>query len=366
MENIINVTRSSMPDFEEYCREIEGLWESRFITNMGDKHHKLEADLKAYLGTENLTLFTNGHLALENIITAMGLKGEIITTPFTFASTTHAIVRCGCTPVFCDINPEDYTIDVEQLESLITDKTSAIIPVHVYGNLCDTEAIDRIAKKHNLKVIYDAAHAFAVRKDGLSSSEFGDAAMYSFHATKVFHTIEGGAVCYRDGALQTKLNDLKNFGIHGPESVPDVGGNAKMNEFCAAMGICNLRHLDGEIEKRRLVYEQYISCLDGIEGIRLNKVKPGIKSNYAYFPVVFDGYKYSRDEVFDILGRENIIARKYFYPLTNSFECYSGRPGFDPDSTPVAKSIASKVLCLPIYAGLEPETVDTICNLIIN
>lgn len=364
-ENLITVTRSSMPDFEEYCEEIRPLWESRFLTNMGEKHLQLEEDLKQYLHTPNITLFTNGHLALENILTAMDLHGEIITTPFTFASTTHAIVRCGCTPVFCDIDPKDYTIDVSKIEALITDRTVAIVPVHVYGNLCDVEAIEVLAKKHHLKVIYDAAHTFGVTKNGVSSANFGDAAMFSFHATKVFHTIEGGAVSYQDPSLRTKLNDLKNFGIHGPESVPDVGGNAKMNEFCAAMGICNLRHLDEEIEKRKTVYQQYCSRLSAVPGIQLNTIRPGIRFNYAYFPVVFDGYRYTRDEVFDLLAAQNILARKYFYPLTSAFDCYKGRPGFDPSATPVARRIADHVLCLPIYADLPEAVVDRICDSIL-
>ena len=364
-ENLITVTRSSMPDFEEYCEEIRPLWESRFLTNMGEKHLQLEEDLKQYLHTPNITLFTNGHLALENILTAMDLHGEIITTPFTFASTTHAIVRCGCTPVFCDIDPKDYTIDVSKIEALITDRTVAIVPVHVYGNLCNVEAIEVLAKKHHLKVIYDAAHTFGVTKNGVSSANFGDAAMFSFHATKVFHTIEGGAVSYQDPSLRTKLNDLKNFGIHGPESVPDVGGNAKMNEFCAAMGICNLRHLDEEIEKRKTVYRQYCSRLSAVPGIQLNTIRPGIRFNYAYFPVVFDGYRYTRDEVFDLLAAQNILARKYFYPLTSAFDCYKGRPGFDPSATPVARRIADHVLCLPIYADLPEAVVDRICDSIL-
>lgn len=366
MKPVINVARSSMPDFEEYCEEIRPLWDSRFLTNMGAKHRQLEEDLKQYLQSPNLTLYTNGHLALENIIAALGLHGEIITTPFTFASTTHAIVRCGCTPVFCDVDPEYYTMDVTQIEGLITDKTVAILPVHVYGNICDVDAIDAIAKKHGLKVIYDAAHAFGVTKNGISAANMGDAAMFSLHATKVFHTIEGGAVCYADESLKVKLNDLKNFGIHGPESVPDIGGNAKMNEFCAAMGICNLRHLDDEIEKRKHVYERYLEHLDGVPGIRLNRVPQGIRSNYAYFPVLFDGYKYSRNEVFELLGKENIVARKYFYPITNAFECYQGRPGFDPGQTPVAAALSEKVLCLPMYADLADEDIDRICTMILS
>ena len=365
MSNTINVTRSSMPSFEEYCEEIRPLWESRFLTNMGEKHLRLESELKKYLGAENITLFTNGHLALENIITALNLHGEIITTPFTFASTTHAIVRCGCTPVFCDIDPRTYTIDASKIESLITDKTVAVLPVHVYGNLCDTEAIAAVAARHHLKVIYDAAHAFGVVKNGISAACFGDASMFSFHATKVFHTIEGGAVCYGDSSLSTKLNDLKNFGIHGPEEVPDVGGNAKMNEFCASMGLCLLRHLDDEIGKREAAYNRYFARLKGIPGIRLSPVATGVKSNYAYFPVMFDGYRLTRDEVFDRLAEKNIIARKYFYPLTTAFDCYRGRPGFDVRATPVAQHAALHILCLPMFAGLTEKEVDFICDIIL-
>ena len=352
MSEIINVTRSSIPEFDEYCNEIRSIWDSHWLTNMGEKHQRLEAELKEYLGVPNVALLTNGHLALENIIEAMGLKGEIITTPFTFASTTHAIVRCGCTPVFCDIDPADYTIDVGKLESLITDKTVAIMPVHVYGNLCNVEEIDRIAKKHGLKVIYDAAHAFGVTKNGISSACFGDAAMFSFHATKVFNTIEGGALCFKDAALAHRIHDLKNFGIQGPEDVEYIGSNAKMNEFCAAMGLCNLRHLDGWIAERKLADERYWERLDGVPGIRLNAPQKGVRSNYAYFPVVFDGYKYNRDEVHARLYEHGIVARKYFYPITNSFACYRGRPGFDPAATPVAAHIADCVLTLPLYAGL--------------
>ncbi len=361
----INVTRSSMPDFEEYCAEIRELWDSHWLTNMGIKHRTLEAELKDFLGCEYLTLFTNGHLALENIIEAFDLHGEIITTPFTFASTTHAIVRCGCTPVFCDIDPKTFTMDPAKIEALITDKTVAILPVHVYGNLCDVDAIDAIAKKHGLPVIYDAAHAFAVERGGVSAGAFGDAAMFSFHATKVFNTIEGGAVCVRSAEMLQRLCDLKNFGIHGPESTPYVGGNAKMNEFCAAMGLCNLRHLADEIEKRRLVAARYDARLAGVPGLQINQVPENVHFNYAYYPVVFDGYKYTRDEVYARLAEQDIIARKYFYPLTNAFECYQGVPGFDPQDTPVAAHIADRVLTLPMYADLPLEKVDQICDIIL-
>ena len=364
MGKTIQVTRSSMPKFEEYIEEIKDLWDSHWLTNMGIKHKQLEAELSRYLNAPNITLFTNGHLALECAIAAFNLTGEVITTPFTFASTTHAIVRNGLEPVFCDINPNDYTIATDKLEILITDKTSAIIPVHVYGNICNVNEIERIAKKYNFTVIYDAAHAFGVTFDGIGVANFGDASMFSFHATKVFNTIEGGAITFRNEKLSKRLNDLKNFGITGPESVEYVGGNAKMNEFQAAMGICNLRHVEGEIEKRKAVVERYVERLSNVNGIRLSEPQPGVKSNYAYFPVVFDGYQMSRDEVFEKLKAEGIYARKYFYPLTNSFECYKDR--FDVEKTPVAKYIADMVLTLPLYADLALEDVDRICNIILN
>jgi dTDP-4-amino-4,6-dideoxygalactose transaminase len=291
--------------------------------------------------------------------------GEVITTPFTFASTTHAIVRNGLVPVFCDINDTDYTMDVTKIEALITDKTCAIVPVHVYGNLCDVDEIKRIADKHGLKVIYDAAHAFGVTKNGINAANFGDASMFSFHATKVYNTIEGGAITFGDDALVQVLNDLKNFGIRGTEAVGYVGGNAKMNEFQAAMGICNLRHIDGEIAKRKAVVERYRQRLSGVEGIKLSVIQPDVQSNYAYFPVIFDGYKYDRDEVFALLKEQDIIARKYFYPLTNGFACYKDLPTAGVEKTPVADYFASRVLTMPLYADLAPEDVDRICDLIL-
>lgn len=359
----INVTRSSMPAFEEYCEEIRDIWESRWLTNMGIKHQKLQAELENYLAVPHVTLYTNGHLALENMIEALELHGEIITTPYTFASTTHAIARSGCTPVFCDIEPESFTIDCDKLESLITDKTVGILPVHVYGNLCDTERLAEIAQKHGLKLMYDAAHAFGVEKNGVSAACFGDVSMFSFHATKVFNTIEGGALCYSNDALVQRLNDLKNFGIHGPEEVPYIGGNAKMNEFAAAMGLCNLRHVDGEIEKRRQVCEHYNARLGGRAGLRLNAVQEGVKSNYAYYPVIFEGWKFDRDEVFARLAENDIVARKYFYPATNEFDCYRGDKDANP--TPVAGEISRSVLTLPLYPDLDADTVDRICDIII-
>ena len=362
----ILVTRSSMPDFDEYVDEIRSLWDSHWLTNMGVKHQQLERELEAYLGVDDLALFVNGHQALECLLEAMNLHGKVITTPYTFASTTHAIVRKGLTPVFADIKADDFTIDPAQIEALIDEDTCAIVPVHVYGNLCDVEAIDAIAKKHGLKVIYDAAHAFGVRKNGVSSACFGDACMYSFHATKVFNTIEGGAVCFRDPDFKTKLNRWKNFGIADEETVEYVGGNAKMNEFAAAMGICNLRHLEGEIAKRRLVAERYWSHLASVCGIQVCEPPADVQFNYAYLPIIFgDDFGATRDEVFAALAEQGVCARKYFYPLTNDFDCYRGREGFDSSLTPVARYAASHVLTLPMYADLALADVDRICKTIL-
>lgn len=362
----INVTRSSMPTYEEYCEEIKELWDSRWLTNMGVKHNQLQKELESYLRVPHVTLYTNGHLALEHIIETMNFPvgSEVITTPFTFVSTTNAIARNGLVPVFCDVNEEDYTIDVSKIEELITDKTVAIVPVHVYGNLCDVEAIDRIAKKHALKVIYDAAHAFGVTYNGVSAACMGDASMFSFHATKVFNTIEGGAVCYSDDGLEQILNDRKNFGLHG-EECRYIGANAKMNEFQAAMGICNLKHIDEEIAKRKVVADRYSERLSNVNGIKLCKEQQGVTPNYAYFPVVFDGYTYTRDDIFERLKSHHVIARKYFYPLTNEFQCYKGYKTAGKEKTPVAEYVASRVLTLPLYADLAVEDVDKICDLIL-
>lgn len=366
MDKIL-VTRASIPSYEEYCEEIKSIWDSHWLTNMGAKHRLLQKELEEYFGVPHVALYTNGHLALENAIAALGLPqgAEVITTPFTFASTTHAIVRNGLVPVFCDIREDTYTIDTRKLEGLITDKTAAIVPVHVYGNLCDVEQIDTIAKKHGLKVVYDAAHAFGVEYNGVSSACFGDASMFSFHATKVFNTIEGGCVCFhRDGWVQM-LNDMKNFGIRGPESVEYVGGNAKMSEFQAAMGLCNLRHLEENIEGRKRIVERYRSRLENIPGIRLNTVQKNVQSNYAYFPVVFRGFKYTRDEVFEKLAAAGIGARKYFYPLTNGLSCYRDYPTAGTEKTPIARKVSQSVLTLPLYPELSMADVDRICDVIL-
>lgn len=366
MADQILVTRSSMPKLEEYIDEIRSIWDTHWLTNMGEKHQRLQAELCQYLGVSEIELLTNGHMALELTMQAMKLKGEVITTPFTFASTTHAIIRSGLTPIFCDINPEDFTIDVSKIESLITEKTSAIIPVHVYGNICNIEEIERIANKYGLKVIYDAAHAFGVKYRDIGIGVFGDASCFSFHATKVFNTIEGGAVCFHEREFGQKIRDLKNFGIRGPEEVVEVGTNAKMNEFCAAMGLCNLKHIDAEIEKRKKIVECYRNNLHGIKGIELNAVQDQVKTNYAYFPIIINEKKYghNRNEVYKELEKNGFLARKYFYPLTNKFACFAGK--YDGLYTPVADYISERVLTLPLYADLELDVAQKISDILVS
>lgn len=348
-----------LPDLQEYTEEIKDLWDSHWITNMAEKHNKLQVLLQDYLGVNHVNLTCNGHLALESALEAFDLpKGsEIITTPFTFASTVHAIVRRGFVPVFCDIKPDDYTMDPSCLEKLITDKTSAIVPVHIYGNVCDIDEIQCIADRHGLKVIYDAAHTFGERYKGRGVVSYGDLSILSFHATKVFHTIEGGAVCHNNDDLVEKLNDLRNFGIRDVEEIVATGGNAKMNEFAAAMGICNLRHIDEVISKRKALYERYIENLKDVKGLKLNYIKKDVESNYAYFPVLCE----KRDELFDVLKQNGIYARKYFYPIASEYDCYKEQ--YDSAETPVALDVSRKVLTLPLYPDLAPEDVDRICQI---
>ena len=372
MGNRILVTRSSMPPLDEYVAEIAPLWESHWLTNMGEKHCELEAELKGRLKVGNVALFTNGHNALECALEALGLPkgGEVVTTPFTFASTTHAVVRKGLVPVFADVRPSDLTLDPEAVEAAITPRTVAIVPVHVYGNLCDVDVLQGIADRHGLKLVYDAAHAFGVERRNPETGEwegaasFGDASMLSFHATKVFNTIEGGCMCFKDPALGAELARWRNFGIDGPEDVEYVGGNAKMNEFCAAMGVCNLRYLDEEIAKRKVVAERYWGNLEGIPGVRAIKPASGVLPNYAYMPVMFDpeAFGATRDDVFDALAAHGIGARRYFYPLVPDFACY--RSVYSSERTPVAKRAAERVLTLPLYADLALSDVERICEIV--
>ena len=358
----INVTKSSMPSYEEYCEEIKSIWDTVHLTNMGPKHNELKEKLKNYLEVDNIELFVNGHLALYVALKALKLTGEIITTPFTFASTTNAIVQAGCTPVYCDVKP-GYTIDESKIESLITDKTSAILAVHVYGNVCNVNAIQKIADKHGLKVIYDSAHAFGVYYDGIAIGNYGDVNMFSFHATKVFHTIEGGCLTFKDKSLAKEICLERNFGVNG-EELSCFGSNAKMNEFQASMGLCNLRHIDEELALRKIAFDRYNENLKDVNGITILKFDSKVKQNYAYYPILINSDKYgeSREQLVSRLSNEGIFARKYFYPLV------SENKEFNKDltvNTPLAKDYSQNVLCLPLYAGLSIEEVDKICSIII-
>lgn len=380
----IYVTKTFMPPFEEYIEEIRDLWDTSWITNMGAKHAELEEALKSVLGVPAVSLMSNGHMALELCLAAMHLEGEVITTPFTFASTTHAIARNNLTPVFCDIRPDDFTMDASKIEDLVTDRTCAILPVHVYGNVCDVDAIDKIAKAHGLKVIYDAAHAFGVKAHGRGIGTFGDASIFSFHATKVFHTVEGGAVCYSSPELGQRLYELKNFGIMDETTVTGIGANAKMSEFHAAMGLVNLRYHDANVKRRQAICSTYTEHLRGIPGLRIpedekepltQKEIPGLRTpsdtaepltqkNYAYYPVVIEKTLFGadRDEVAKRLAAENIYVRKYFYPLTSDYQCY--RELLPHVDTPVADHIAASVITLPLSPSMEIEDVVRICDLI--
>ncbi len=367
MQNKIFVTQSSMPLYEEYIKAIKPLWDTRWLTNMGVYHKQLEEALKKYLVVPGLSLMVNGHMALEMAIQMMGFPdgAEVITTPFTFISTTHAIVRNHLNPVFCDIKLCDGTIDETKIENLITEKTVAIVAVHVYGNVCNLEEIQRIADKYDLKVIYDAAHAFGIKYDGKGIGNFGDASIFSFHATKVFNTIEGGAVTFSNPKYYEKLYNLKNFGIRGEEFVITVGANAKMNEFCAIMGLCNLKHIEEIFENRKEKYEYYKQEVSNIKGIYLlNEDKnKKIMKNYAYFPIVVeDEYGKTRDELYDLLRKNNIYARKYFYPLTADQACFRNK--YRNIKIQNARTLAQKILVLPFYEQICRKQIDLIVKII--
>lgn len=365
MAKDILVTRSSMPSYEEYIEAIKPLWETHWLTNMGHFHKELEAKLRDYLQVPYLSLMVNGHMALELAIQSMHLPvgSEVITTPFTFISTTHAIVRNRLKPVFCDVKESDGTIDVEKIEDLITENTSAIVPVHVYGNICDVEKIQEIANKYSLKVIYDAAHAFGEKYKGQGIGAFGDASAFSFHATKVFHTVEGGAVAVLQKEQYDILYNLKNFGIRGTELVVDVGANAKMNEFSAIMGLCNLKHFAEAVDSRRKVCAHYKDRLKGVRGIRFLTTHHTENRNYAYFPVIFESnVDLNRDKVYERLINNRIFARKYFYPLTCDQACFRNK--HKKDVLPVARRLAGSVLTLPLYEGLGSKEIDFICDTI--
>jgi dTDP-4-amino-4,6-dideoxygalactose transaminase len=359
----INVTQSLLPDFNDYIKEIESIWDTHHLTSKGSKHETLETSLQAYLEVENASLFMNGHLALESALEAFQLKGEIITTAFTFPSTSHAIIRAGCVPVFCDIKLDDYTLDPEAIEAVITDKTVAIMPVHVLGQVCDVKKIEMIAKKHNLKVIYDAAHVFGVSVDGVGVGNFGDVSMFSMNATKVFNTIEGGLLTYSDKRLSAQYELIKYYGMIDAQHIVYPGSNLKMNEFQAAMGLCNLLIVDKEIDKRKNIANRYLKNLSEFSMIVLPKYKDNIKYNYAYFPILITSDDKSRDQIYDYLQEHNINVRKYFYPLITEFECYKG---IFQTELPKSKYVSDRVICLPLYGELSDEeqayVIDTLRN----
>ncbi|MDE7205429.1 MAG: DegT/DnrJ/EryC1/StrS family aminotransferase [Lachnospiraceae bacterium] len=368
MQKNILVTRSSMPEFEEYMEQIRPLWESHWLTNMGTFHKQLEKALKDYLEVPQLSLIVNGHMALELAIQAMEFPegAEVITTPFTFISTTHAIIRNRLKPVFCDVKLSDYTIDESKIEELITEKTVAILPVHVYGNICNVEDIQKIADKYNLKVIYDAAHAFGEKCKGVGVGNFGDASAFSFHATKVFNTIEGGAVAFREKSLYEKLYNLKNFGIRSEEVVAEVGMNAKMNEFCAGMGLCNLKYVEKNINLRKQRISYYMDKMKEIPWIRFceRDTKQNVYS-YGYFPILFDSQAFGleiRDIVCNKLRAQDIYPRKYFYPITADAACFKNKYRKLPLKN--ARYISSNILVLPLYPELEYEIIDRIVDII--
>lgn len=360
----ILVTKSSMPPYEEYIEAIKPLWDTHWLTNMGKYHKELEKELSEYLDVPAVSLMVNGHMALELVIQSFDFPegSEIITTPFTFISTTHAIVRNRLQPVFCDIKLSDGTIDETKIEALITEKTVAILPVHVYGNVCNVEAIQEIADRYNLKVIYDAAHAFGVEYKGIGIGNYGDASIFSFHATKVFNTIEGGAVVCKNHELYEKLYNLKNFGIRGEELVVSVGANAKMNEFAAIMGLCNLKHIDEAIKGRKEASEIYDKAIKEIDGIEfLDRCKDAVR-NYAYYPIVVtDKYKMSRDELYDRLRENNIYPRKYFHPITADEVCFKNK--YKKCDLENARKLSKRILVLPLYSELDKGIISRINEL---
>lgn len=363
-KEIVNVTKSSLPPFETFAEKIKPLWESCWLTNMGKYYKEFETELKEYMDVPYVSLMVNGHMALEMAIQAFKFppNSEVITTPFTFISTTHAIVRNALVPVFCDIKSSDYTIDEGKIEKLITDKTVAIIPVHVYGNICDVETIDRIARRYNLKVIYDACHSFGESVDGIKVGNFGDASVFSFHATKVFNTIEGGAVTFSNGEMYERLYNLKNFGIRSEEKIVDIGANAKMNEFSAAMGLCNLPFVAENIKKRREKAAIYSKLLGNCRGIKQLPFRDRhIEYNYGYYPVLFQN-KDKRNAVYEELKKENINSRKYFYPLTCDVECYRDLYGNAHDID-IARNTADNILVLPLYPDISEKNINKIVRI---
>lgn len=375
--NNITVTSPLLPPLEEFIPYLQQIWNSKWITNNGQFHQQLEQALAEYLGVEYISVFTNGTLPLITALQALGLtKGEVITTPYSFVATTHAIWWNQLTPVFVDVDPITGCIDPDKIEEAITDKTVAIMPVHVYGTPCDTERIDAIAKKHNLKVIYDAAHAFAIQKDGVSILKKGDISTLSFHATKTYNTVEGGALICHSAEMKQQIDYLKNFGFEDETVVVGPGINSKMDEIRAAYGLLNLRYVDSAIAARKRVAEQYVEALKDVEGITLyqpivdsfaSNLSPlTSKQNYSYFPIFVDvaAYGMTRDELYGKMRANNVLGRRYFYPLISTFSPYNMYPSAAKENLPNAHKMADTVICLPMHHALSEEEVKRVINCI--
>lgn len=359
------VTRPYLPPREQFDAYLDKIWDTYTLSNHGEFHDRLKEELSSLFDGDCVTLMANGHLGLDVALHVLDIKGEVITTPFSFASTTHSLTWLGIAPVFCDVKESDLTIDPDKIEALITERTTAILPVHVYGHLCDFQRIAQIAEKYRLKVIYDAAHAFGVKFDGKSIASFGDVSMFSFHATKLFHTVEGGALVYRNANLQRVYEAAKNFGICDSK-YEYIGANAKMNEFQSAMGLCILPKLSELIEERKQIAMRYLENLFDVDGIRLFVESDGshITHNFAYMPIMIDKavFGHARDDIWNALKEKQINCRRYFYPLISDYACYAGR--FSSIQTPIAKKAAEEVLCLPIFNGMEMKDVDRVCTAI--
>lgn len=362
----IYVTQPYLPPLREFIPYLEDIWESKWLTNMGKYHQQFEEVLANYLGVKYVSLFTNGTLALITALQALRITGEVITTPYSFVATTHALHWNGITPVFCDIESDYCNIDPNKIEALITPKTTAILPVHVYGNPCQVDKIGKIADRYGLKVIYDACHAFGVKINGKSILNYGDLSILSFHATKVFTTFEGGAIICHDEKMKKRIDYLKNFGFADEVTVIGPGINAKMNEFQAALGLLQLKHFDKVIERRKKIYLLYKQNLKNVRGIRILNEIPGVKHNYAYFPIFINEREFgkSRDEVYEELKRHNIYTRRYFYPLISQFSTYRGLQSSSPENLINAEKISKEILCLPFYDGLKLKDVEFITNII--